>query len=380
MVAEPVSVTRRPAPADELHVDPHCIKGPFRGSHHETYFFPVVSPETGLPVPVKCREPRAGLLWFDRRCFKSEEGLVQALRGRISSLPGIVLQTGGVSLQRFVEGATLGEAFGHTGPLPADVVRQLMRLVSELAAVRAGNLAADRTCQSADRPHDGDTQGFLERLVLFVEERVLRANSAEYGEIFTELGITDAALHHLRRRVSGLTRRPFCLLHGDLHRENLILDGHGKVWTIDWELAMVGDPLYDLATHLHLMRYPAAQAAEVTRAWAAAVEEALPGGSAGWYEDLDRLLAFKRAQSVFTDTIRSALTLAAAEPDRPLLDRTAARLHDVLAAAARPLGLAAVPSAWEIGNALTAWHKRSGAEAVPAVPAVPSVPAGASGH
>ncbi|CAM5643364.1 hypothetical protein SGRIM128S_09667 [Streptomyces griseomycini] len=33
-----------------------------------------------------------------------------------------------------------------------------------------------------------------------------------------------------------------------------IVDPQGGLWVIDWELAMIGDPLYDLATHLHLMR------------------------------------------------------------------------------------------------------------------------------
>ncbi|MGW2558467.1 phosphotransferase [Streptomyces sp. NPDC001514] len=356
MAAEPVSATRRRAA--EFCGDEALLVGPLHGYHHETYVLPLHS-DAGRTLRVKCREPRAGLLWFDRRCFASEDELVRALQGRISSLPGIH-PAGDVSLQRFIEGETLGEVYGERGEVPSDIVRQLMELVRELAAIRIKDLALDRRCEPADRPEDGDTRGFLERLIRFVEVRVHGAHLAEYGELFAELGVTADSLNRLRERVAGPTSRPFCLLHGDLHRENFILDHRGGLWTIDWELAMFGDPLYDLATHLHLMGYPDEQAAAVARAWAEAVEEVLPGGSAGWEEDLDRLLAFKRAQSVFTDVIRGALTLAAgAELDWPQLERTAERLNGVLALAAEPLALADVPSAGRIRDALLAWYKQS---------------------
>lgn len=37
------------------------------------------------------------------------------------------------------------------------------------------------------------------------------------------------------------------LLHRDLKHANLIADKKGKTWIIDWENAILGDPLYDLA-------------------------------------------------------------------------------------------------------------------------------------
>ncbi|MGH3672920.1 MAG: hypothetical protein ACRDSH_20185, partial [Pseudonocardiaceae bacterium] len=39
-----------------------------------------------------------------------------------------------------------------------------------------------------------------------------------------------------------LTRRPLACVHSGIHRKNIII----KVWA-DWELALWGDPLYDLA-------------------------------------------------------------------------------------------------------------------------------------
>lgn len=67
---------------------------------------------------------------------------------------------------------------------------------------------------------------------------------------------------------------------------------------------MLGDPLYDLATHLYLMRFPADQHRRVIRDWCRVVEHIRPGSSRGWEHDLPLILDFKRAQSVFTDVIR----------------------------------------------------------------------------
>jgi hypothetical protein len=42
------------------------------------------------------------------------------------------------------------------------------------------------------------------------------------------------------------------LLHGDLNPWNMIRREDGTLTLIDWEMAMVGDPLYDLVRHMHL--------------------------------------------------------------------------------------------------------------------------------
>ncbi len=45
------------------------------------------------------------------------------------------------------------------------------------------------------------------------------------------------------------------LLHGDLHPENLLLVG-SDVWILDWEIALVGDPIWEAATAVHRTRWP----------------------------------------------------------------------------------------------------------------------------
>ncbi|KOX47244.1 aminoglycoside phosphotransferase family protein [Streptomyces sp. NRRL F-7442] len=346
--------------------DERTVEGPLRGYHHETYVVPLPA-ATGAVAAArwKCREPRSNLLWFDRRCFASEERLLPALHGRIDHVPD-VFEFEGLHLQRFIEGRTLGTLYGAGRAVPPDLVRQIVRLFGQTAAVTSRALPVERVCRPEDRPADGDSDGFMERLVCFTQERVYAANQPEFGALFAELGLDDDAFTRLRKHVAGLRERPFCLLHADLHRENLVVDAERRLWTIDWELAMVGDPLYELATHLHLMRYPPWQRRQVAEGWRSAVEAARPGATRGWRQDLDLLLGYKRAQSVFTDVVREAVSLgrAARSPGVPV-SLAAARLHGILSAAVLPLGLDAVPGPAEISAALVRWGRTHADEEPP---------------
>lgn len=84
-----------------------------------------------------------------------------------------------------------------------------------------------------------------------------RGPGKELEELLDALRVPPARLDAFEQRHRELTDRPRKLLHGDLHSKNFVVDRSGHLWTIDWELALVGDPLYDLATHLHLMGYTA---------------------------------------------------------------------------------------------------------------------------
>ncbi|MFD3501698.1 phosphotransferase [Streptomyces sp. NPDC058676] len=302
----------------------------------------------------KVREPRPNLIWFDRRSFADEEELLHALAGRVGGVPEVI-RVGSVVLQRYIEGETLGSRFQPGTRVPAAVVSQLLELVAELAAIRPDSLPV--RCL-AEENVDGDSQGFIERLVLFAEEGVYARNEHRFGSLFRDLGIGADAFRRLRMCVAGVSERPFHLLHGDLHRENLIIDPGARLWAIDWELAVFGDPLYDLATHLYLMRYPEYQHRHVAERWARSIESTLAGASRGWQADLPRILAFKRAQSVFTDVIRAAVDLG----NGATLRATVPRLRRVLRAGAEPLGLSAVPTPWETAVALTRWRRSYAAQ------------------
>ncbi|CAL9502534.1 hypothetical protein SUDANB15_03448 [Streptomyces sp. enrichment culture] len=346
--------------------DAGAVVGPLTGYHHETYVFPLPdATASGEQVRWKCREPRRDLLWFDRRCFVSEEQLLRALRGRVTGIPE-VFRAGSADLQRFIEGATLGTLYEAGAAVPEPLADRVTELFHQMALIGTGDVRARRRCKPDDRPSDGDTWGFVERLVHFTEHRVYRQNSRRFESLFGSLGVDGVSFERLRGRLRHLTPRPFCLLHADLHRENFIVDPQGGLWVIDWELAMIGDPLYDLATHLHLMRYPERQETDVIERWRSAVGAARPGACDGWEADLPKLLDYKRAQSVFTDVIRECLSLETAPEDGDdTYDQAARRLHGVFAAAVEPLGLEGVPAVQDIFSALVRWHREHRGTAAP---------------
>ncbi|MGW1316696.1 phosphotransferase family protein [Streptomyces sp. NPDC002426] len=331
--------------------DGTAIEGPYRGHYRETYVFAL--PDG--PLRCKVHEPRSELFRFDRTCFVSEDRLLLELRGRVSRIPEVIVLDEHVLLQRFIEGRTLGS--GLTGALSPRHSGQLGRLFGELVALDAGSIGARRLCDPAGHPADGDSGAFLDGLITFTEQQVYRRHHDRFGSLFRELGLGEGALEGVRSRARRLTGRPFTLIHGDLHRLNFIVDAADDLWTIDWELSMIGDPLYDLATHLHLMRYPAGTAGRTARLWASAVEGVRPECAKGWRDDLETLLAYKRLQSVYTDVIRGAIALEQpdAGPAQVRLPVTAHRVREVLARARVPLGLDALPSPREVMAAYDRW-------------------------
>ncbi|WP_433571742.1 phosphotransferase [Streptomyces sp. CA-251247] len=372
MTVDAASEIRRRAAA--LSSDGQDVEGPLEGYHHEAYAFrlPVENPLAAHSLRGKLRVPRPGLLWFDRRCFASEDRLLIALQGRVSRIPESAEIADGVFLQGFIEGRTLGGGATSPRSLAARHVTQLGRLFRELTAIKpdelddiprvptlTGSSSVDGDSVDSDSADD-DSAGFLRGLIRFTEHEVYRRNAGVFGTLLSTLGVREQAWAELSESASGLGRRPFVLLHGDLHRKNLIVDPSGDLWFIDWELAMIGDPLYDLATHLHLMHYTKREEQQICEVWREAVEYAKPGCSAHMGHDLPVLMAYKRVQSVITDVIRTAEEIrAASEADEQALPDAARKVRRVLAAAQEQLGLTSVPSLHRVMAAYADWLESS---------------------
>ncbi|MFI6441882.1 phosphotransferase [Streptomyces sp. NPDC050759] len=120
-----------------------------------------------------------------------------------------------------------------------------------------------------------------------------------------QLGLPTSGfrLEELLRRHTVTPRRAV-LLHGDLNPWNMIRREDGSGLTlIDWEMAMVGDPLYDLVRHMHLTpTLPEIRTRMFDRWLQLLPEDCTRGWRADWrvyrwmetvrsaYVDLDRLM------------------------------------------------------------------------------------------
>jgi aminoglycoside phosphotransferase (APT) family kinase protein len=150
-------------------------------------------------------------------------------------------------------------------------------------------------------PAEGDTVGFAMRLPE-VSQRVHAAHRAEFGRMFRELEIPGDPIDAARADLARLASRPFRLLHTDVHRKNMIVRAAAVVF-IDWELALLGDPVYDLAVHLHKMAYLPDERERLLTLWEMAEPVAATGD---WRGDLELYLRHERVKSAVVDSIRYA--------------------------------------------------------------------------
>ncbi|WP_405767761.1 phosphotransferase [Actinacidiphila glaucinigra] len=283
--------------------------------------------------------------WHDESELLGRLGAAMSGDGLAAHLVEIprVLYDGGDrgSLHSYPEGVPLSSRFPRGEWVDARHVTVIMRFVAALAAMGSGPIPR----LPADWPADGDSDGFLRDRVEFARTALAEANEEEYGELLERLGIPDDAMKRFGERLPDLTRRPFSLIHTDLHRDNILIRDDGGLVVIDWEHAMFGDPLYEVATHLCRMRYPEAQEAGVQVCWESQMARyGCESGTRGWTEDLPHYLAYEKAQSVYPDVMRALRAYEDSRHNRDeVLRRVSENLVRTLARAQGPLMSKQVP-------------------------------------
>lgn len=155
------------------------------------------------------------------------------------------------------------------------------RLVEQLCALRHVDYTK---LDPAAAERDFGFYGWLaDQLVALV--RKLPKESQQLARL---LGLPEA--DRLRQMLArhGVSPRKPTLLHGDLNPWNLVRRDDALALTlIDWELATVGDPLYDLVRHMHLTPTRPEIRDRMFRRWEALMPPSTPatgsrtGGSTG---------------------------------------------------------------------------------------------------
>lgn len=99
-----------------------------------------------------------------------------------------------------------------------------------------------------------NVRGFFEYQILNTEEIWNEYNTC-YDVFYNLLGINKSTIFKLKQLSKKINfNRPLCLIHGDRHKNNMIKKDN-QVYYIDWELSCVGDLAYDIAFHIHQMKY-----------------------------------------------------------------------------------------------------------------------------
>ncbi|MHB9860760.1 phosphotransferase family protein [Streptomyces sp. YIM S03343] len=300
------------------------------------------------------RVPRRDVLPVVIRTWRKEADVLRAVRKVLPQAPECLVEGDDFAVHSYVDGVPLSSVCANDKPVDALIVRALAELLAQMTRVRLRSLPSLPAGWPAAHT---DSQAFLRKLAHLADAQIRQPNWTVYGGLFAALGIPDDALLRLADRVPAMSRRPFSLLHADLHGDNVILayGGDPPLVCLDWELATFGDPSHDLATHLVRMRYPERQWPEVIEAWATAMHAVRPAAVNGHAKDLKHYVDFERAQSVFPDVMRVAQRLEHSF-DQVTLDLATQEVGRALSAAAEPLGLRNVPTEKEIEGALLRWQ------------------------
>ncbi|MGP4026432.1 phosphotransferase family protein [Actinomadura sp. 3N407] len=271
--------------------------------------------------PVIVRIPIHGADMMDLRPWR-EDLVLAAIAPHVRHAPRLLHTSADPPFQvhEYITGDVLNDVAPRGVPVPAHVIDDVVQLFVRLTHVpRLPDIPAAW-------PADEDTTAFA-RCLSDLTQGVYETFRDEYADLFSALAIpTDplAPVDDLWRR---LTPRPFTCVHADVHRRNMIV-GDGSTTFLDWELALWGDPVYDLAVHLHKMGYLPDEEAALTARWTTAMP---PEHVAGWKEDLAAYRTHERIKSAVVDAVRYSQLFAQGGPypypERQLIATMTAKLN-----------------------------------------------------
>ncbi|AWS42099.1 aminoglycoside phosphotransferase family protein [Streptosporangium sp. 'caverna'] len=275
----------------------------------------------GPSGPVIVRIPLHGADNVDLRIWPEHEVLT-AIAPYVTYAPRLlqVSESPAYQVHEFISGDVLDDIAPRGQRVPEVVLTQVVELFTQLVAVPRKSLPGLPEAW----PEDGDTGAFA-RVLSDTTQGVYDMFNEEFGQLFSDLGIPEDPLALARDGWSSLASRPFHLVHSDVHRKNMIFSSD-RVTFLDWELALWGDPLYELAVHFHKMGYRDDERDAVLARW---VREMAPECTLGWERDLNTYLAHERAKSAIVDTVRYTQLVTGGklldEEEHELIDKLTAK-------------------------------------------------------
>lgn len=208
-------------------------------------------------------------------------------------------------IHEYISGRQLNEVAPRGEAVPDAVVPAVLNLFRQLSGVGLGELPK----LPAGWPEDKDCAEFA-RMLSDSTQRVYDDYQERFGPLFEALGIPRDPLVRVVSSWARLTPRPFCLLHADVHRRNILV-GESGVSVLDWELALWGDPLYDLAVHVNKMTYRDDEQRRLLTGWVAQVP---PIVARSWPPDLAAYLHHEQVKEAIVHSIRYSQAVRAADP------------------------------------------------------------------
>jgi aminoglycoside phosphotransferase (APT) family kinase protein len=191
-------------------------------------------------IPIEGREDMDVRIWRERDVLP----VVGAHGARVPRLL-VSADEPDVLVLEYVDGDVVHVRWPRGVGLPQHFAVDVVELLATLQAVPVDELPQ----VPRDWPSDGDVDALF-RLLVDKTESIHEDHRPELGWLYEALGMPSNPLGPVRDLAGQLASRPFALCHCDLSRKNCV-SRDGRIWFLDWELALLADPAYDVATHLH---------------------------------------------------------------------------------------------------------------------------------
>lgn len=211
--------------------------------------------------PGLLRRPLPGRWNIHLRQF-DEPSVLRFLATTTLPIPRLLDEHADGFVVEFIDGELLEQLAPPQQPVAADIIANLGRAMRELHQLPAAQLG--RPLADLDPTN---TAGFAHALIDHLARFVAWARPWA-GPTWTALGIPADPIAPLRAYADAMSSRMATLLHVDIHRRNAIVRPDGTLVLIDWEFAVIGDPVYDVARHSYMMGYTSAEVDALLAAYA----------------------------------------------------------------------------------------------------------------
>ncbi len=216
----------------------------FQGYYNENYVVSFNGKKAILRIPALNDES------VDIRIIPENDVLLHLEKHHFPA-PRVIAQNSRYSLHSYVEGDVLEDIYPNRSPFPDWIAVNLARQMKSLHKIPWGVLEKSDTEFSIFSPN---TSLFFDYLCYYLRGYYTSliqnpSISTKFAQVFP----VDPFAQIPKWR-SQLTARPFVLGHCDIHRKNIIANSGGLV-ILDWELALITDPCYDIAVHFSRMHY-----------------------------------------------------------------------------------------------------------------------------
>lgn len=148
--------------------------------------------------------------------------------------------------EKYISGNSLDSIYADFTPIARSDIETIVKNIVDVARIKSSTLRHRQ-------PWDNNQEFFLFQINNTIS--ALHRQSRRIPTWRKAFGIdwaTVAVLDELPRQASQ--NRPLCLIHGDRHKNNMIRS-NGTLYFIDWEYGCIGDLAYELAFHIHQMKY-----------------------------------------------------------------------------------------------------------------------------